>query len=224
MQDATYLTDEKYPGKESELWTPCIYDFFYRYKPMLSVSTCIHIDVPNSALYTSRKQSRFLKIEGDMYIEPSPNQILYKIADTFDRNLMFDKSSRSSQNGDITGIDPDIVIILPRHQGVLLIENKPYGDSSKFGGNQGPDGAYVKFVKWLNGKGISCQYLVIMPIAWPKGENKVRQLCENLQNNFGVLLLEHIFTTMSTHNFRYEIVKENWRDFSDTVGLYAEVI
>jgi len=223
MQDATYLTDEKYPGKESELWTPCIYDFLYRYKPKLLVSTCIHQVAPNSAPYTSRKQAPFLKIEGDMYIEPSPNQILYKIADTFDRNLMFDKSPRSSNNGDITGIDPDIVVILPKQQGVLIIENKPYGDKSNFGGNQGPDGAYVNFVKWLIGKGIHCEYLVIMPIAW-KEENKVRQLCEKLKNNFGVLLLEHIFTTMSTHNFRYEIVKENWRDFSDTVGHYAEVI
>lgn len=217
MQDATYLTDEKYPGKESELWTPCIYDFFYRYRPKLLVSTCI-LPAPKSApFYTSRKQAPSLKIEGDMYIEPSSNQFLYKIAEMFDRKLMFDES-RNTEIGDITGINPDIVVVLPMRQGVLIIENKPYYGST-FDGNQGHNGAYVRFVKWLNSKDIHCEYLVIMPISWKNGYSKVAQLCEDL--TFGVLLLEQIFDAMATHNFRYETVKENWRDFSDKYGDYA---
>ncbi|MGC9975999.1 MAG: hypothetical protein ABSC57_04685 [Syntrophales bacterium] len=219
MQDATCLTDKrKYSGKESELWTPCIYDFFCRCTPILPVSTCTRPAPKNSApWYTSRNS---LKIEGDMYIEPGPNQFMYKIAETFDRKLINDPS-RFTQKGDITGIYPDIVVILPNRQGVLVIENKPYGDGSTFDGNQGPGGAYVDFVKWLIRKGIHCEYLVIMPISWNAGYGDVVQLRKDLENDFGVLLLEDIFAAMSKHNFKYERVSENWRDFSDKGGDYA---
>jgi hypothetical protein len=219
MQDATYLTDIKHPGKEAELWTPCIYDFFYRYRPKLPVSTCILPEQNRAPYYTSRKQAPFLKIEGDMYIEPGPNQFLYKIAEMFDRKLMFDQS-KNTEIGDITGIDPDIVVILPRQQGVLVIENKPYGNGSTFDGNQGCGGAYVHFVNWLNSKGIHCEYLIIMPIAWNE-YGKVVELCEDLGNIFGVLLLEDIFAAMSRDRFKYETVTENWRDFSDKDEDYA---
>jgi len=220
MQDATYLTDEKYPGQEAELWTPCIYDFFCRCKPTLRVSTCI-LPEPNSApYYTSRKQVPSLKIEGDMYIEPGPHQFLYKISEMYNTNLMNDQS-RITEIGDIAGINPDIVVILPKQQGVLIIENKPYY-SSTFDGNQGPDGAYFRFVQWLNDeKHIHCEYLVIMPISWKNGYSEALQLCEKLGNSFGVLLLEDIFAAMSNAHFRYETVKENWGDFSDKGGDYA---
>lgn len=214
MHDATCLTDIKYPGKEEELWTPCIYDFFCRCKPTLRVSTCIH-PAPNKApYYTSRQLRPSLKIEGDMLnIHPKPHQFLNKISEMFDPNLMND-SSWMTETGDITGIYPDIVVILPKRQGVLVIENKPYGDGSTFDGNQGLGGAYVEFVRWLNCKGIHCEYLITMPISWNNGYRGVFQLCEALENSFGVLLLEDIFAAMSRHHFRYEGITENWRDFS----------
>jgi hypothetical protein len=75
------------------------------------------------------------------------------------------------------------------------LENNPcYG--STFDGNQGPDSAYVAFVRWLNRKDVHCEYLLIMPISWKKEYNKVLQLREDLENSFGVLLLEDIFDAM----------------------------
>ncbi len=221
MTDATGLTDkDKYLGQETELWTPCIYDFFCRCTPKLPVSTCI-LPVPEGApWYTSRRQTPILKIEGDTYIEPAPSQFLYKISEVFYRSLMFDRS-RFTERGDISGINPDIVVILPQQQGVLVIENKPYY-VSPFDGNQVPGGAYVDFVKWLNSKGVRCQYLVIMPISGRDKEyGEVVQLCKDLRDSFAVLLLEDIFAAMSNHHFKYETVKENWLDFSDKGNGYV---
>ena len=103
---------------------------------------------------------------------------------------------------------------------MLVIENKPHFGSA-FKPNQGPGGAYVKFVGWLNSKGVHSEYLLIMPISWGKEYRKVLQLCE-VGNSFGVLLLEDIFAAMSRHNFKYEGVTENWRDFSDKGDSYAK--
>jgi hypothetical protein len=137
MQNATYLT-ERYPGKETEFWTPCIYDFFCQYKPELAVSACIVAPSTGGPWYEAREQSRSLKIEGDILKEPGPEEFLLKIGTTFRLNLL-DDPKRFPAKGDIAGITPDILVIRPHMQGVYVIENKPYYES-RFDGNQGPDG------------------------------------------------------------------------------------
>ena len=216
-KDATCLT-EKYPGQESELWTPCIYDFFCAYKPSLFVTACINDPLPTGPWFKPREQSDFLKIDGDVLKEASQDVFLPKIGEMFGIDMMNDPG-RYVEGNDIAGIVPDITVILPDRQGVYIIENKPYFEST-FDGNQGLGGAYIDFVKWLNKKTIHCQYLIVQPISW-KAYSKVKQVQDEIPIYFGILLLEDIFLNMTKHGFSYDRINERWCDFSNKGSDYA---
>lgn len=219
MRNATYLT-EKYPGRESDLWTPCIYDFFCQYRPELPVSICIESPSPNGPWYESMKQTPFLKIDGEILKEPGPEVFLPKIGVMYGVDLVNDPA-RYTTRGDIAGIFPDILLIRPNRQGVYIIENKPYYESS-FNGNQGPGGAYIDFIKWQNARGIPFDYLIIQSIS-SKNEHysKVKQIQDELPGHFGILLFEDIFRQMANSNFTYEFIRENWADFTEKGSDYA---
>jgi hypothetical protein len=211
MQNATYLT-ERYPGRERELWTPCFYDFFRRYEPDLPVSACIEFPSPAGPWYESRRRIPFLGIKGDIIRERWPDEFLPTAEARFGLNLMNDPA-RFPARGDIAGICPDIVVIRPEKQGLYVIEVKPYYESS-FDGNQGPGGAYIDFVIWLNKRDVPCEYLVVQSIslqAYPI----VKQIQDALRDHFGVLLLEDIFAEMGKCAFSYPPITERWSDFTD---------
>jgi len=216
-RNATYLT-EMFSGNETDLWTPCIYDFFCRHNPELRVSACIDSPSQNGPWYEARKRDPFLKVEGTILKEPSPDEFLRQVGATFGLGLMSDPR-RFTTSGNIAGISPDIVIIRPGRQGVCIIENKPYYRSS-FTGNQGPGGAYTEFVLWLNGRGIPCQYLIIHSTSWEKYP-QVKQLHQELPGRFGSLLLEEIFLQMARHRFSYPLVMKNWDEFAEKGSDYA---
>jgi hypothetical protein len=155
-----------------------------------------------------------LKIDGDILIHPSTDVFLPKIGARVGFNLT-DDPARYPARGDIAGIDPDIVLIQPETKGVYIIENKPYYGSS-FDGNQGPGGAYIDFVLWLNMRKVPCEYLVVHSVGWSHSQyQKEKQIQKDMQSLFGVLLLEDIFLQMSKYKFSYSDIIECWSDFAD---------
>ncbi|KAF0218588.1 MAG: hypothetical protein FD174_2681 [Geobacteraceae bacterium] len=128
MQNATYLTD-KYPGKESELWTPCIESFFRVHTPILPITACIDDPSDSGPWFESRKNSTKLKIAGEILLEPGPDEFLPLIGSRFGLDLT-NHPDRITTKGDIAGIYPDIVLLKPNLQGVCIIENKPYYGST----------------------------------------------------------------------------------------------
>jgi hypothetical protein len=218
MKNATFLT-EMYPGKEATLWTPCLYDFFDRYEPELPISECFRSPSQKGPWYRKREQRSTLKIDGEVLKEPGHKEFLPKIGAMFGHDLTVD-SYRFPPKRDIAGISPDILIIHPNNQGVVIIENKPYYGGSKFDGNQGVNGDYVAFVRWLNERNIPTEYLVIHSSSWQQHEKVYRLQCE-LQDHFGSLLLEDIFHQMTRYNFKHEAITEDWSDFTDKSSDYA---
>jgi hypothetical protein len=219
MQNATWLTDQ-YPGREDELWTRCIYEFFCRYNPQLPISSCIESPAPKGPWYQSRKLSPRLKIDGDILKHSVTDEFLTKISANYGLNLTDDPDTYPEGN-DIAGIDPDIILIKSQKKGVSLIENKPYY-SSTFDGNQGPGGAYIQFVLWLNKRKIPCEYILIHSIGWSDSQyQKEIQIQEDLQSSFGIIFLEDIFEQMNRYKFSYRAVKECWSDYTDKGADYA---
>lgn len=213
-ENATFLT-EKYPGQEKQLWIPCIYNFFQKIKPKLSVSKCIESPSQGGPWYESRQKSPFLHIEGDILMEPIRDDFLEKISTRFGIDLIGLSSGRITATGDITGIGPDIIIIKPNKQGIYIIEIKPYSWSS-FTGNQEYSGAYLKFINWLNYKNIPCEYFVVKSIGCtPSLYENVLKIQKNITNHFGILLLEDIFSVMDKTNFEYPDINEKWGEYSD---------
>ncbi len=217
MSNATYLTD-RYPGQESELWTPCIDTFFRVHSPLLPVSACIHAPSANGPWFQSRKQSPSLHLVGDVLKEPGPDEFLPRIGAMFGLDLT-NHPGRVTNMGDVAGIYPDIVLVKPSKQGVSIIENKPYYGSS-FDGNQGAGGAYVACVNWLNSVGLPCEYLLIHSISW-KGYAMVKDVQDILKDRLGVILLEDIFAAMAEAQFEYKRIKEAWSSFTDKGSDYA---
>jgi hypothetical protein len=222
MSDATILTD-MYPGKENEIWTPCIYEFFCQNKPQLQlpISSCIESPAPQGPWYQSRKPSSYLKIDGDIIEHPVTDEFLTKIGKNHELNLIEDPD-RYLKGNDIAGITPDIILIKPEKKGVFIIENKPYGSGpSSFYGNQGPGGAYIEFVLWLNRKKIPCEYIVICPIGWtPREYQKEIEIQNQMQRFFGIIFLEDIFEQMSKYKFSYPVIKEQWKDYTEKGADY----
>jgi hypothetical protein len=217
MSNATYLT-EKYPGQESELWTPCIDLFFRVHTPLLPVSVCIDAPSAKGPWFESRKQSPYLKVVGDVLREPGPDDFLPRVGARYGLDLM-NHPGRITTKGDIAGICPDIILIKPDKQGVSIIENKPYYEST-FDGNQGPGGAYIDCVDWLNAAGIPCEYLLIHSISW-KQYPTVKQVQDIVRDRFRVVLLEDIFVAMAQNQFKYGPIREPWSQFAEKGSDYA---
>ncbi len=217
MPNATYLT-EKYPRQESVLWTPCLHDFFINCVPFLPVSICIDAPSPKGPWYKSREQSPILRVSGDLLKEPGPNEFLRVIGCRFDLDLI-NHPGRFTTKGDIAGIYPDLVLIKPNKHGISIMENKPYYEST-FDGNQGPGGAYIDCVDWLNTVGIHCEYILIHSISW-KQYPRVKEIQDVLKGRFGVILLEDIFNAMDQHKFRHELISEPWTQFGEKGSDYA---
>lgn len=217
-KNATYLT-EKYLGRESSLWTPCIHRFLINYRPELPISACIDVPSSNGPWYELRKEAPSLKVVGDVLpAELGPEVFLQRIGDMYGRDLSNDLS-RNSASGDITGIYPDIVLIQPNRTGVYVLENKPYYHS-KFDGNQFAGGAYTSFVEWLNNMGIPTQYLVIQSASW-REYAKVYELQGLLKDRFGVLLLEDVFSAMAQVGYKYDPITEDWSLFTNKSSDFA---
>jgi hypothetical protein len=213
-QNATYLT-KNYPGKERELWNPCIIEFFRKHKPMLPISVCIDNPTATGPWFKSRPQFGELSVEGKILEEGQ--DFLEEIGAMFGKNLKGPPNGRITETGNIAGIEPDIIIM--SNQVVYIVEVKPY-DSSSFTGNQEAGkgkGAYLKFVKWINEKkNIPCEYLVIMSVGCNNSLYKgVVELQKELKEHFWLLLLEDIFSKMDEENYKYRYVKEEWREYTD---------
>jgi hypothetical protein len=123
----------------------------------------VRINPSNGLYYERRKHSTTIKIDGEVLQESWRDQFLPRIEAMFRSNLLDDPEKRNT----IALINPDIIVIQP--QRVHVIENKPYYES-KFDGNQGPGGAYIAFVKWLNNNKIPCEYLLIHSSSWKEYE------------------------------------------------------
>ena len=223
MKNATFLT-QNYPRNEKGLWTPCIYDFFCRCKPDLPVAAYIRSPSGRVPVYESRQHSPILRVDdGEVLREPGLYQCLAKIDAMFGMGLTVDPG-RYPPRGDIAGIAPDIVVLHRDKPGMCIIENKPYYESH-FAPHQGPGGAYIDFVSWLNGKEVPTEYMVIHSSSWSE-YLKVKKLQDELQKDrpqsyFGSLLLEDIFLQMARHKFTYSPVAERWEDFTDKSPDFA---
>jgi hypothetical protein len=210
MQNATYLTEKHY-GKEHHLWSPCIAAFFRDCKPELPVSVPILKTDPDSIHYKSRQEAPFLLIDREPLYEKDNKIFMSEIDAAFKKNLENDPG-RYINNCDIAGINPDMVLIVPE-KGVYLLENKPY-DSISWTGNQGPNGDYVKFVKWLNYKGIHTEYIIIHSIG-VKNDQVIMDIKESLGNRYGSILLEDVFAKMSDEGFIYPGISEDWKEYTE---------
>ncbi|MFZ0052952.1 MAG: hypothetical protein WAK96_14340 [Desulfobaccales bacterium] len=217
-QNATYLTD-KYPGREDNLWTPCIFEFFVTHRPKLPVSVCKNNRSIKDPYFEKRKYSETIKIEGEVL--KTNDKYLINFLPEIDNIFKSNLNSYPRRNT-LAGISPDIFIIRPNREGVYIIENKPYYKPA-FTGNQGPGQAYIEFVRWLYRNDIHCEYLLIHT-ACCAGETyeKIKQIQDELPSHFGVLLLEHIFMEMHNTNFPYLPIsdKEKWIDYTDTKPDY----
>ena len=216
-QNATYLT-EKYPGQEDSLWTPCIFDFFSKHTPglKLPISSCIK-EPSNRRVYERRKHSGTLNFDGEVFKtnDKDLSEFLPRIDAVFGSNLNNDPVREVN---DIAGISPDIFLFQPKKEGVYIIENKPFYESI-LDGNQGPGGAYIKFVKWLHNNNVPCEYLIIHSSSW-KEYQKVKQIQAELWPHFGLLLLEQIFLEMAKKEFTYPAISENWMNYTYTKPDY----
>ena len=217
MPNATFLT-EKYPGQESELWTPCIDTFFRIHAPLLPVSVCIDAPSAKGPWFESRKQSPYLHVVGEVLKEPGPDEFLPRIGAMFGLDLT-NHPGRVTTMGDIAEIYPDMVLIKPNRHGISIMENKPYYRST-FDGNQDAGGAYIACVNWLNAVGIPCEYLLIHSISWQKYP-MVKEVQEVLKARFGVILLEDIFSAMAKYQFKYDPITEAWSPFTEKGSDYA---
>jgi len=210
LKNATHLTD-KYPGQEPELWTPCVHKFLCDFRPALPTYHCLKDPQVNGPWYKLTEQT--VLTDGTIVCEQGYETLLGSIEDAFGVRLV-QSSSRFTDIGDIAGIVPDIVIIDSNSKCVNILENKPYY-GSRFDGNQmPPDGAYIRFVEWLNRKGITTRLNIIHSSSW-KEYHKVKQLNELLKDCYGSVMLEDIFQMMHQKNYHYRGVVENWGDFID---------
>jgi len=217
MRNATYLT-EKYPGQESELWTSCIDSYFRIHAPLLPTSVCIEAPLAQGPWFERRKESPYLKVVGEVLREPGPNDFLPPVGERFGLDLL-NHADRVTMKGDIAGIYPDFVLIKPNRQGVSIVENKPYYEST-FDGNQGAGGAYIDCVNWLNTVGVPCEYLIIHSVSW-KQYPMVKKVQGILEDSFGVLLLEDVFGAMAQDGFKFDAVKEPWLSFAEKGSDYT---
>jgi hypothetical protein len=220
MQNATYLT-EKYPGKEEGLWTPCLIKFFEEH-PTLPISVPISNLNSDGHCYELRKVAPFLEINGTVLMDRGNDIFLSEIEKTFFKVLRNDEGRYlDNPKRDIAGINPDIMVIVP-NKGVYLFENKPY-DSISWTGNQGPDGAYVQFVNWLNNKGIHAEYIIIHSIGvGDKNDSVIMNIKKILGENYGSILLEDVFAKMDEIGFKYPLPFEDWKDFTDKGSDFLE--
>lgn len=217
MQDSTCLT-EKYPGQEKAFWTPCLVDFFSNNKPTLPISTCI-AGAKEAPYYESKKRDPLLSIgTSEVVVEPNMGNILPELEKVFGLKLTGDPGLMIGTNY-IAGIYPDIVLMKADERRVYMIENKPYS-WSEFDGNQYHGGAYIDFVKWLNGMGIRCDYLTVFPTC---NDNKLYKgsiaIQKELGDHFGIILLEHIFDEMGKKGFTYENITD-WGKYANTHGEF----
>jgi hypothetical protein len=218
-QNATYLTDrEEYKG-EDYLWTQCIFEFFRKHTPglKLPISSCIN-EPSNGRVYERRNDSGTLNFEGEVFKTNDRilSEFLPRIDAVFGSNLNNDPVR---ERDNIAGISPDIFLFQPKKEGLYIIENKPFYGRSVLDPNQGPGGAYIKFVKWLNKNVVPCEYLIIHSSSW-KEYKKVKQIQEELGSYFGILLLEHIFLEMARREFTYPPISENWINYTNTKPDY----
>jgi hypothetical protein len=103
-QNATYLTD-KYPGREDNLWTPCIIKFFLKYSHnlILPVSACKNTSAINGRFFDKRPFSETVKIDGKI-INPERgllSGLLPEIDNIFKSNLNSDPRRNT-----LAGISP----------------------------------------------------------------------------------------------------------------------
>ena len=218
--NATYLTD-KYLGQEDTLWTPCIYEFFLKKKPLLPVSACIENSTANGPRYTARMRSRYLHVDGDLLqTNCGPTQFLPAISARFGINLMSDPGRYRIVNGqayDIAGLVFDMVLIKPGQQGIVIMENKPY-DGSRPTFNQGVGGAYIDFVRWLDRLNIPCEYIIICSTSWNVDLKPIQD--ELTLNCFGLVFIEDIFSVMADYQFKCPSIHESWSLFTDKAPDY----
>lgn len=208
--NATHLTD-RYLGQECSLWTPCIYDFLGAYHPELPTYSCIESPSRNGPWY--KREKELLQTGGSIVCEKGFDDLLSIIGDAFGLPLVEDQS-RFTENGNIAGIVPDMVVIQQHRQGVALIENKPYYHST-FDGNQAPpDGAYLRYVEWLCDKGIPTTLVVIHSSSW-KEYPLVKQLSTSMKDKYRSVMLEDVFLLMEQSGFRYSGITECWGDFTN---------
>lgn len=221
MQNASYLT-EKYSGKEEVLWTPCLFDFFEKYHPTLPVSVPILSPDQNAHCYQSRAVAPLLEINGIILLDKGFDVFLSVIEETFSVELKKDEGRYLDNfKRDIAGINPDIMFIAPQ-KGVYLLENKPY-DHISWTGNQGPNGDYVEFVKWLNNKGIHAEYIIAHSIGiGDKHDSVIMDIREILGDHYGSILLEDVFEKMGEVGFEYPGISEDWKAFSEKGECYLK--
>ncbi|MGD0826637.1 MAG: hypothetical protein ABSA09_00930 [Desulfobaccales bacterium] len=168
-QNGTYLTDnDKYRGRENDIWTPCIYEFFRKNTNRLKLPISACKSNPSFGdlvypIYEKRSHSAIINIDGEVLNTSKIflNEFLPIIDARFNLELDDDRKKANT----IALIKPDIFLIRPKMEGVFLRENKPSYDST-FDGNQGPGEAYIKFAKWLNDSGVPCDYLLIHSSSW----------------------------------------------------------
>lgn len=209
ITNATYLT-EKFSGKETTFWTPCIKDFFTKCKPTLPISECIlDKNSDDEIRYKRKSKDSELIIKDAKYIlhEEVNTEFLRKIDNIFNSKLSEDSKLQTKAN-----IYPDIFVITSNK--VYIVENKPYYGSDLTGPQEAGE-AYSEFVKRLNNKeNIDCEYLMIISACF-KIYHKIEALQKELKNKFGVLLMEDIFQEMHNHNYKYNGINEDW-------GLYTD--
>jgi hypothetical protein len=219
ITNATWLTC-KYPGKEDVLWTPCIRKFFLEKKPILPVSACID-SLTNGPRYTARMRSRYLHVDGKL-LPPNcgPGVFLPKISARFGLNLGIHPGRYRIVNGnnyDIAGLVFDMVLIKPGQQGIVIMENKPYYEST-LTFNQGVGGDYIRFVRWLDRLNIPCEYIIICSTSWNVDLKPIQD--ELTLNCFGLVFIEDIFSAMAGYKFRYPSIHEPWSLFTNKAPDY----
>ncbi|MGA7562825.1 MAG: hypothetical protein WBW55_06435 [Desulfobaccales bacterium] len=224
-QNATWLTDnDKYRGRENDIWTPCIFEFFRKNTSRLKlpISACKSNPFFDDLVYPIyEKRSHCPTIDIDGEVLNTSKIFLNAFLPTIDARFNL-KLNDDCKANTIALIKPDIFLIRPKREGVFIIENKPSYDST-FTGNQGPGEAYIEFVRWLYRNGIHCEYLLIHT-ACCSGETY--EIIEKIQNellsHFGILVLEHIFKEMHKNKFTYSPITENekWIEYTDTKPDY----
>jgi len=173
--------------------------------------------LPEPTLYGVRPSRPSLKLDGEIAIDLR-DSFAAKIANAFNVDLLHDDARRFIGRRDISGIQPDIVVIHESKRAVSLIENKPY-DGSRLTYAQG-EGAneYIEFTNWMNSRNIPCDYFILAPQSWmtAKYYDRLFKIQEALLARFGLLRYEDVFAAMEKSSFTYPGINQRWGDYCDT--------
>lgn len=210
-RDASYLT-EMYLGQEPELWTPCLHKYFTEYLPKLPVREC---NLGGTQKFRSKTPRPEVIMTRTMKREPGI-KFLSEIDRTFNVSLAKDSGHwkmKGKKNCDIAGFQPDILLLDRNNYRVVIFENKPYDKGSTLTGSQEDD--CFEFVKWLQEKGIPCDYIFVSPQEWThKWFAKLASIQKRIPGQLGFIWYEDIFSKMADDGFVYAEIGKAWSGYT----------